>query len=113
MIDRDLFAPQPTVDARYRYDVGIVDWGLNDDSFGSFIDVETATARQYVAHAKSLSLSRLCWLQTAAPRADGGVGWPGLRLRPDVMGTADGFANIPTSAKAAASSLSSPYASST
>lgn len=53
MIDRDLFAPQPTVDARYRYDVGIVDWGLNDDSFGSFIDVETATARQYVAHAKS------------------------------------------------------------
>ena len=41
---------------------------------------------------KQLSLSVLYWLQTEAPRADGGTGFPGLRLRPDVTGTPDGLA---------------------
>jgi hypothetical protein len=31
-------------------------------------------------------------MQTEAPRHDGGVGYPGLRLRPDVVGTSDGLA---------------------
>lgn len=43
-------------------------------------------------NAKQLSLSFLYWLQTQAPRPDGGVGYPGLRLRKDVMGTEDGLA---------------------
>jgi len=34
-------------------------------------------------------------MQKEAPRPDGGAGWPGLRLRPDVMGTADGLAKFP------------------
>ena len=34
-----------------------------------------------------LSQSVLYWLQTEAPRADGGTGFPGLRLRGDVTGT--------------------------
>ncbi|MCK6500836.1 MAG: FAD-dependent oxidoreductase, partial [Nitrospira sp.] len=42
-----------------------------------------------------LSLSLLYWLQTEAPRPDGGQGWPGLRLRPDVLGTEDGLAKYP------------------
>jgi hypothetical protein len=42
-----------------------------------------------------LSLSFLYWLQTEAPRPDGGAGYPGLRLRPDVLGTADGLAKRP------------------
>jgi hypothetical protein len=37
----------------------------------------------------------LYWMQTEAPRGDGGTGWPGLRLRPDVMGTSDGLAQEP------------------
>ena len=37
----------------------------------------------------------LYWMQTEAPRPDGGTGFPGLRLRPDVMGTADGLAQAP------------------
>ena len=57
VIDRDLFAPQPTVDTRYRHDVSIVNWGLNDYSFASLIDVETATAQQHVARAKCQSLT--------------------------------------------------------
>ncbi len=42
--------------------------------------------------AKQLSLSLLYWMQTAAPRPDGGEGWKGLRLRADVTGTEDGLA---------------------
>ncbi len=34
----------------------------------------------------------LYWLQTEAPRPDGGVGFPGLRPRGDVVGTSDGLA---------------------
>ena len=37
----------------------------------------------------------LHWLQTEAPRPDGGTGMPGLRLRPDVTGTRDGLAKTP------------------
>jgi hypothetical protein len=42
--------------------------------------------------SREQSLSWLYWMQTEAPRPDGGIGYPGLRLRGDVMGTADGFA---------------------
>lgn len=45
--------------------------------------------------ARELALSWLYWLQTEAPRPDGGVGWPGLRLRGDVVGTHDGLAMAP------------------
>jgi len=95
VIDRDLFVPPSTDNARYRHDVSIVNWGQNDYSFGSLIDVSTATAQQHLLRAKAQSLSLLYWLQTEAPRPDGGTGWPGLRLRPDVMGTDDGFAKYP------------------
>jgi hypothetical protein len=32
------------------------------------------------------------WMQTEAPRHDGGAGYPGLRLRGDITGTTDGLA---------------------
>src|SRR5690606_17483688 len=35
------------------------------------------------------------WMQTEAPRHDGGTGYPGLRLRPDLVGTSDGLAKRP------------------
>lgn len=90
VIDRDLFAP-----GTYASDITIVNWGQNDYSFGSLIDVPEGTAALHLARAKQLSLSLLHWLQTECPRPDGGVGWPGLRLRPDIMGTADGMAKYP------------------
>jgi hypothetical protein len=37
----------------------------------------------------------LYWIQTEAPRPDGGTGWPGLRLRHNVVGTTDGLAKTP------------------
>ena len=87
ILDRDQFAP-----GTLASDVTIVNWGQNDYSAGTLIDVpdEVATAR--VAHVKAFSLSLLYWLQTDAPRPDGGIGWEGLWLRPDVVGTADGLA---------------------
>ncbi|MCC2031727.1 FAD-dependent oxidoreductase [Microbacterium allomyrinae] len=42
--------------------------------------------------ARDLSTAFLYWMQTDAPRPDGGTGYPGLRLRPDVVGSEDGFA---------------------
>ncbi len=35
------------------------------------------------------------WLQTECPRPDGKLGWKGLRLRPDLVGTEDGLAKAP------------------
>src|SRR5690606_15468403 len=46
-------------------------------------------------NARQLSLSLLYWMQKEAPRPDGGIGYPGLRLRKDVLGTEDGLAMYP------------------
>jgi hypothetical protein len=51
--------------------------------------------KKHVDSAKQLSLSLLYWLQTEAPRPGNGFGWPGLRLRKDIMGTEDGLAKYP------------------
>jgi hypothetical protein len=57
--------------------------------------VTPAEAGRHVARAKQLSLSLLYWLQTECPRPDGKLGWKGLRLRPDLVGTEDGLAKAP------------------
>lgn len=88
--DRDLFAP-----GFYRGDLTIVNWPQNDYSFGLICDVSEAEAKKQLERAKQLSLSLFYWLQTEVPRSDGGTGWKGLRLRPDVVGTADGLAKYP------------------
>ncbi len=76
-------------------DVCLVNWPMNDYWLGNLADVPEAEAAHHVRRAKQLSLSLLYWLQTEAPRPDGGTGWPGLRLRPDVVGTDDGLAKYP------------------
>lgn len=74
-------------------DVVLVNWPMIDYIGGSIIDVEDP--ERHLAAARRQSLSFLYWLQTEAPRPDGGTGWPGLRLRGDVTGTPDGFAQAP------------------
>ena len=76
-------------------DVTIVNWPMIDYLDGGLIDVSPEERDRHLAGARSLSRSMLYWLQTEAPRPDGGAGWPGLHLRGDVMGTADGFAKAP------------------
>src|SRR5690606_18743556 len=74
-------------------DVTLVNWPQNDYWFGPILEVPEEEAARHLAGARQLSLSLLYWLQTEAPRPDGGQGWPGLRLRADVVGhTPDGLA---------------------
>ncbi len=75
--------------------ITIVNWPQNDYFEGSILDVPLEGKANHLLNARELSLSLLYWLQTEAPRHDGGEGYPGLYLRPDVMGTSDGFAKAP------------------
>ena len=90
IIDKNNFLP-----GTYKGDITIVNWPLNDYLLGNLIDVSEKEFQQHINAAKQLNLSLLYWLQTEAPRADGGLGWKGLRLRPDIMGTIDGMAKYP------------------
>ena len=79
----------------YNGDITIVNWPQNDYLLGNIIDVSEKEFQKHVNGARQLNLSLFYWLQTEAPRPDGGHGWPGLRLRGDVMGTEDGMAKYP------------------
>ncbi|MFV0452508.1 MAG: FAD-dependent oxidoreductase [Propioniciclava sp.] len=77
-------------------DVTLVNWPMIDYLEGSvFHDTDPSIAAGHLARAKHLSLSMLYWMQTEAPRLDGGTGLPGLRLRGDLVGTDDGLAMAP------------------
>lgn len=79
----------------YQSDICLVNWPMIDYMLGSIID---ATEDDKAAHLKSaadLSCAVFYWLQTEAPRVDGGTGFPGLRLRGDVTGTDHGLAMAP------------------
>lgn len=89
ILDRTNFA-----EGAVPFDVSIVNWPQNDFWEGSLLGPVEET-RRHVARARELGRSLLYWLQTEAPRPDGGVGFPGLRLRPDITGTEDGFAKRP------------------
>lgn len=90
IIDKDLFIP-----GTFDSDITIVNWPQNDYFIGPIIDVSEEEKQQHLQAAKELSLSLLYWMQTEAPRPDGKVGYPGLRLRKDVVGTKDGLAKYP------------------
>jgi hypothetical protein len=81
------------VEGAFRSDVTLVNWPQIDYLGGPVYEVPDAEAGRHRHAARQLSLCLLHWLQTEAPRDDGGAGWPGLRLRGDVVGdTADGIA---------------------
>ncbi|MFD2131895.1 FAD-dependent oxidoreductase [Pseudogracilibacillus auburnensis] len=82
-------------DAIYEGDVSLINWPQNDYFLGAIVDVSEEVRKKNLHGAKQLSLSLLYWLQTEAPRLDGGKGYPGLRLRKDVLGTEDGLAKYP------------------
>ncbi|MBL9200580.1 MAG: FAD-dependent oxidoreductase [Opitutaceae bacterium] len=90
IIDRAQFTP-----GAYRSDVCLVNWPMIDYMEGDLLTCDDAERARRLADAKQLSLSMVHWLQTEAPRPEGGIGWPGLRLRPDLLGTADGLAMAP------------------
>lgn len=90
MIDRNNF-----VSGTYASDITLINWPQNDYMKGNITDVPYEVRKQNLYEAKQLSLSLLYWLQTEAPRPDGKLGWQGLRLRKDIVGTEDGLAKYP------------------
>ncbi len=72
----------------------LVNWPQNDYFLGHLLGDEEET-RKHLEGARNLSLSLFYWMQTEAPRPDGGTGWPGLRLRPEMVDTFDGLAKYP------------------
>jgi hypothetical protein len=98
-LDRDLWlfrriaARRNFTDGSYRSDITLVNWPQTDYRDGPIIEVPDEEAARHRQGARQLSLCLLHWLQTEAPRPDGGSGWRGLRLRGDVVGPSpDGLA---------------------
>lgn len=77
---------------RYVSDITLVNWPQNDYWLGPLVGVTDEECRRHLEGARQLSLSLLYWMQTEAPRQDGGYGYRGLRLRNDVVETLDGLA---------------------
>lgn len=92
---RRILAKDNFIPGAYTGDISTVNWPQNDYTLGNLIGVSDTEFNHHVARAKQLSLSLFHWLQTEAPRQDGKQGWPGLRLRKDIMGTEDGLAKYP------------------
>ena len=90
IIDRNNFKP-----GFFSGDISMVNWPQNDYFIRNIIDVTEQEFQAALEQGRQLSLSLFYWLQTEAPRPDGGVGWPGLRLRGDIVGTDDGLAKCP------------------
>jgi hypothetical protein len=89
--DRTNFAP-----GTYPGDVCLVNWPQNDYLLGNLYSDNTSDdAARHAARGRELSRCLFYWMQTDAPRPDGGQGWKGLRLRPEIMGTDDGMAMAP------------------
>ncbi len=92
---RRIIDPANFLPGTYDSGVTIVNWPQNDYMLGNLITGGKEEIAKHLEGSRQLSLSLLYWLQTEAPRPDGGTGWSGLRLRKDIMGTADGLAKYP------------------
>ncbi|MBI4533414.1 MAG: FAD-dependent oxidoreductase [Candidatus Melainabacteria bacterium] len=79
----------------FEFDLSMINWNSNDLRDMNIIDQPPAIACQRLALAKSLSLGFLYWLQTEAPRDEGGQGYGELCLRTDILGTTDGLSKYP------------------
>lgn len=89
--NKDHFEP-----GTFQSDVTIMNWQQNDYWLGPIFGVSEEEKTRHLEGAKQLSLSFLYWMQTEAPHPDGKkVGYPGLRIRKDVVGTEDGLAKYP------------------
>lgn len=90
ILDRSNFTP-----GFLASDICLVNWPQTDYLRGEIINCTEAERGRRLADARQQSLSLVYWLQTEAPRPDGGAGWRGLRLRGDVTGSSDGLARMP------------------
>jgi len=87
IIDKDNFE-----EGTYQSDISMVNWPQIDYWLGPVLEVSEEEKQKHLEGAKQLSLSFLYWMQTESPRPDGGKGYPGLRLRKDIVDSEDGMA---------------------
>jgi hypothetical protein len=90
LINRRNFVP-----GTYPGDTCLINWPQNDYFLGNLVGVSEREQARQIERARQLSLSLLYWLQTEVPRPDGKRGWPGLRLRGDLLGSSTGVAKYP------------------
>ena len=93
IIDRSNFVP-----GTYNSDICLVNWPQTDYLAADISNCNDQEREKHIAEARQQSLSLVYWLQTEAPRPDGGEGWRGLRLRGDVTGSGSrdlGLAKMP------------------
>lgn len=76
----------------YRSDITLANWPQMDYWERPLVGVPEAERERAAQESRAMSLAFFYWMQTEAPRHDGGCGYPGLRLRGDVLGTGDGLA---------------------
>lgn len=81
-------------DGLFPSDITLVNWPQLDYWLGPILGVPEEEKQKHLRGAQQLSLSFMYWMQTEAPRPDGGYGYPGLRLRGDILGT-NGLAKMP------------------
>ncbi len=94
IVDRAIYRADAT---NVPPDVALINMVQMDYFQKPVADLSPADRVAAFAGAKEQSLAFLYWLQTEAPRFDDtdGVGFPGLKLRGDELGTTDGFAKEP------------------
>lgn len=73
-------------------DVTLVNWPQIDYWRRPLLGVSDEESRLARVEARAMTESFIYWLQTEAPRADGGRGYPELQPRGDVVGSTDGLA---------------------
>lgn len=76
----------------FKGPISCINWPQHAYLEGKLVDVPEKEAQHHLDRAAELNLSLLYWLQTEAPRPDGGEGWPGLRLRGGIFNTVHGMA---------------------
>jgi hypothetical protein len=77
------------------WDLALVNWSGNDYRFANPLTADPKERERILSEARRLAKGFLYWLQTDAPRGEGKTGYPGLKLRPSVMGTEDGLSKKP------------------
>lgn len=90
---RRIVSSEYFTDGSQPYDVTLVNWPQNDFFLGNLFDTPDAALNDY--RAKQYTLGFIYWLQTEAPRADGGKGYPHFRLAPEYLGTENGLSMAP------------------
>jgi hypothetical protein len=76
-------------------DISMINWPGNDYRSVNILTATPEATATALQEAKAVSLGFLYWLQTEAPAEGNRIGAPELRLRNDIMGSADGLAKFP------------------